>query len=68
MSNERELVQKFSAHATQRRYTRRQIVRAGAALGASGAGRLASSCAPALAREPQREQLRAERRAAGHPS
>ena len=37
MSNQRDMVEKFSVYAKQQRYTRRQIVRAGAAFGLSAA-------------------------------
>jgi spermidine/putrescine-binding protein len=51
MSNERDLVEKFSAHASQRRYTRRQIVRAGAALGLSAAAVNSLLAMPAFAQD-----------------
>ncbi len=51
MSNERDLVQKFSAHAEQQRYTRRQIVRAGAALGLTAAAVNSVLAMPAFAQD-----------------
>jgi spermidine/putrescine-binding protein len=51
ISNERNLIEKFSAHATQRRYTRRQIVRAGAALGLSAAAVNSLLAMPAFAQD-----------------
>src|SRR5688572_17781591 len=51
ISNERNLIEKFSAHATQRRYTRRQIVRAGAALGLSAAAVNSVLAMPAFAQD-----------------
>lgn len=51
MSTERDLVQKFATYAESRRYTRRQIVRAGAALGLSATAVSSVLSKPAFAQD-----------------
>lgn len=51
MTSENKLIQEFASHANKRRYTRRQVIRAGAALGLSAAAVSSVLAMPAFAQD-----------------